>query len=204
MTNEIQVLKNEIQQVNQEKAVLENDLDTSLKELDQIKQDHQTSEANSDNIELLESKIAIQSEEIEAQDKFITCLKDKNELLEKHSAENLVEAENFQIQLSKMQENLHDLESALFEQTSNNAGLQKKLNEALEAKGEVDELLKTFHEKSEQHDTNLKNLQEKLEKLSDAEIKANEYKDVLDKQQDELNQLKIKMQLKVCYFLFKI
>ena len=152
----------------------------------------------------MESKIAIQSEEIEAQDKFITCLKDKNELLEKHSAENLVEAEKFQIQLSKMQENLHDLESALFEQTSNNAGLQKKLNEALEAKGEVDELLKTFHEKSEQHDTNLKNLQEKLEKLSDAEIKANEYKDVLDKQQAELNQLKIKMQLKVCYDIFII
>ena len=53
---------------------------------------------------------------------FINCLKDKNKLLENHGAENLQEAENFQIQISKMQENLHDLESALFEQTSHNAG----------------------------------------------------------------------------------
>ena len=77
---------------------------------------------NSESIELLESKIQLQLEEIEAQDKFINCLKDKNKLLENHGAENLQEAENFQIQISKMQENLHDLESALFEQTSHNAG----------------------------------------------------------------------------------
>merc|ERR1712037_574829 len=122
--------------------------------------------------------------------------KDKNKLLENHGAENLQEAENFQIQISKMQENLHDLESALFEQTSHNAGLQRKLDEALEAKASVDELLETFHEKSEERDNNLKTIQGKLEELSKAEIKANEYKDVLDHQQAELDQLKQKMQLK--------
>ena len=71
------------------------------------------------------------------------------------------------------------------------------MDEALEAKVSVDELLETFYEKSEEHDTNLKTIQGKLEQLSKAEIKANEYKDVLDQQQAELDQLKQKMQLKV-------
>ena len=71
------------------------------------------------------------------------------------------------------------------------------MDEALEAKASVDELLKTFHEKSEERDNNLKTIQAKLEQLSKAEIKANEYKDVLDQQQAELDQLKQKMQLKV-------
>ena len=79
-------------------------------------------------------------------------------------------------------------------------GLQRKLDEALEAKASVDELLETFHEKSEERDTNLKTIQAKLEQLSKAEIKANEYKDVLDQQQAELDQLKQKMQLKVRWF----
>ena len=76
-------------------------------------------------------------------------------------------------------------------------GLQRKLDEALEAKASVDELLETFQEKSEERDNNLKTIQGKLEELSKAEIKANEYKDVLDQQQAELDQLKKKMQLKV-------
>ena len=71
------------------------------------------------------------------------------------------------------------------------------MDEALEAKASVDELLETFHEKSEERDSNLKTIQGKLEELSKAEIKANEYKDVLDHQQAELDQLKQKMQLKV-------
>ena len=71
------------------------------------------------------------------------------------------------------------------------------MDEALEAKASVDELLETFHKKSEERDINLKTIQGKLEELSKAEIKANEYKDVLDQQQAELDQLKQKMQLKV-------
>ena len=71
------------------------------------------------------------------------------------------------------------------------------MDEALEAKASVDELLETFQEKSEERDNNLKTIQGKLEELSKAEIKANEYKDVLDQQQAELDQLKQKMQLKV-------
>ena len=57
--------------------------------------------------------------------------------------------------------------------------------------------METFQEKSEERDNNLKTIQGKLEELSKAEIKANEYKDVLDQQQAELDQLKQKMQLKV-------
>ena len=73
------------------------------------------------------------------------------------------------------------------------------MDEALEAKASVDELLETFHEKSEERDNNLKTIEAKLEQLSKAEIKANEYKDVLDQQQAELDQLKQKMQLKVSW-----
>ena len=81
-------------------------------------------------------------------------------------------------------------------------GLQRKLDEALEAKEKVDELLKNFDEKSEEHDSNLKDLHDKLEELSDAETKANQYKDNLDKQQAELELLKQKILMKVCDFFF--
>ena len=83
----------------------------------------QNFENDSESQQLLESKIKLQEDEIQAQDKFITCLKEKNELLENHSKDNLEEAEKFQIQVSKMQENLHELELALFEQTSQNEGI---------------------------------------------------------------------------------
>ena len=106
----------------QEKETLETNFKTTKEQLDEVKHAVENFKENSERIELLESKIQLQLEEIEAQDKFINCLKDKNKLLENHGAENLQEAENFQIQISKMQENLHDLESALFEQTSHNAG----------------------------------------------------------------------------------
>ena len=106
----------------QEKETLETNFETTKEQLDEVKHAVENFKENSESIELLESKIQLQLEEIEAQDKFINCLKDKNKLLENHAAENLQEAENFQIQISKMQENLHDLESALFEQTSHNAG----------------------------------------------------------------------------------
>ena len=106
----------------QEKETLETNFETTKEQLDEVKHAVENFKENSESIELLESKIQLQLEEIEAQDKFINCLKDKNKLLENHGAENLQEAENFQIQISKMQENLHDLESALFEQTSHNAG----------------------------------------------------------------------------------
>merc|ERR1712008_424891 len=60
----------------------------------------------------------------------------------------------------------------------------------------VDELLNDFNEKSEEHDSNLKTLQDKLEDLSNVETTANDYKDVLDKQQAELDLLKQKILLK--------
>ena len=110
----------------QEKETMKTNFETTKEQLDEVKHAAENfKKENSESIELLESKIQLQLEEIEAQDKFINCLKDKNKLLENHGAENLQEAENFQIQISKMQENLHDLESALFEQTSHNAGKKK-------------------------------------------------------------------------------
>ena len=118
--SENEVLKNELGQTSQEKEKLQTNLETVLSELDEMKQN---SENNSESLQLLESKIKLQEDEIQAQDKFITCLKEKNELLENHSKDNLEEAEKFQIQVSKMQENLHELELALFEQTSRNEGI---------------------------------------------------------------------------------
>ena len=120
--SENEVLKDEHDKIGQEKETLVTDLEAALEQLEEIRQAQNSENCNSESLELLESKIKLQAEEIQAQDKFITCLKEKNELLENHSTENLQEAENFQNQVSKMQENLHELELALFEQTSHNAG----------------------------------------------------------------------------------
>ena len=52
----------------------------------------------------------------------------------------------------------------LAKQTKHNEDLQKRLNEALEAKSSVDEILEQFREKSSLHESNLESLHQQLGK----------------------------------------
>ena len=60
----------------QEKETIETNFETTKEQLDEVKHAAENFEKeNSESIELLDSKIQLQLEEIEAQDKFINCLK---------------------------------------------------------------------------------------------------------------------------------
>ena len=54
------------------------------------------------------------------------------------------------------------LAETLAKQTKHNEDLQKRLNEALEAKSSVDEILEQFREKSSLHESNLESLHQQL------------------------------------------
>ena len=76
MTNENQDLKKELHMTRQEKETIETNFETTKEQLDEVKHAAENlKKENSESIELLESKIQLQLEEIEAQDKFINCLK---------------------------------------------------------------------------------------------------------------------------------
>ena len=129
-----------------------------------------------EKIEKMTQQLTNQEGEIQAMEQVITCLKDKNQILESHNEESFQESEQFQNQLSSMKTNFEELTEALANQTAQNEKLQQKLNEALEAKSSVDDILNQFSEKSAIHETTLKSLHEQLEQLKEADVKASEYR----------------------------
>ena len=129
-----------------------------------------------EKIEKMTQQLTNQEGEIQAMEQVITCLKDKNQILESHNEESIQESEQFQNQLSSMKTNFEELTEALTNQTAQNEKLQQKLNEALEAKSSVDDILHQFSEKSAIHETTLKSLHEQLEQLKEADVKASEYR----------------------------
>jgi chromosome segregation ATPase len=144
----------------------------------------------------LKAKCHLDEEENKAMEKFIKCLKDKNELLEKHNKESMKEAEQFQSQIEHMQANLIELEDSLVSQTEQNSILKSKMEEALLAKASVDDILKQIGEKSLEHESNLELLQDKIKHLREVDSRAEEYRDILNNQQAEINELKLKLNSK--------
>jgi chromosome segregation ATPase len=169
-------------------------LDNQIRELQEILEDSKHSETSqtSENC----PKCHFHEEENQAFEKFIQCLKEKNVLLEKHNIESIKEADQFQCQLVHLQANLIELEDSLVSQTEQNAILKSKMEEALHAKASVDDILKKIGGKSLEHESNLESLQDKIKHLCEVDSRAQEYRDIQNNQQAEINELLLKLNAK--------